>query len=121
MSILFDKVYFRDLLLRDKGFLNSLYKNESLSNREQIKGADDIHLNTVIQILYLIANNEIPVYEDDILQIKNARQFKLILKHFKSHKEFFKLLIGPRESKVKILSSLGGVYCHLFVSIFEEK
>jgi hypothetical protein len=45
-----DKVYFREVLVRDKRFLKDLYHNNKLQNEKQILGADEFHLNTVIKI-----------------------------------------------------------------------
>jgi len=75
MSLIFDKVYFRDILLRDKGFLYALYKNDTLQNRQLILGAELLHLNTLIKLCHLILNNEIPIYAEDITKIKAAKKF----------------------------------------------
>jgi len=120
MSIFFDKVYFRDILMRDKEFLQELYKNESLPNKELIKGADEIRLNTVIQLLHLITNNEIPVFQDDIQKIKQQHLFSYLITNFKSQKSLINILNGSRQSKVNILTKFSNVYCNLLVNLFEE-
>jgi len=120
MNIFFDKVYFRDILMRDKDFLQQLYKGESLQNKGLIKGAKEIHLNTVIQLLHLITNNEIPIFEDDINVIKKQHLFSFLIKHFKNQTSLIKVLNGNRQSKVSILNKFSNVFGNLFVNLFEE-
>jgi hypothetical protein len=120
MGIAIDKVYFREILLRDKGFLYELYKNNKLQNRKKISGADEFHLNTVIKILHLILNNEIPLLEDNYEKVKKARKVPLLKKNFKTHKDFLSIVEGPRERKVSVLQQLSPIFCFLLSALFEE-
>jgi hypothetical protein len=120
MPVIFDQVFARDLLLRDKGFLYELYRNSSIENRNQITGAEDRHLDTLILILYLIVNNEIPTFEEQLQQIKKAKKKNFLKKHFEHHKDFTDLLEGPRNKKVNILRQLSLVFPFLLAALFEE-
>ena len=72
-----DKVYFREVLVRDKRFLTDLYQNNKLQNEKQILGADEFYLNTLIKIFHLILNNTIPILEENVERIKKAKKLPL--------------------------------------------
>ena len=120
MQLAIDKVYFREILPRDKGFLLDLYHNNRLVNQNLIIGADEFHLNTLIQICHLILNNTIPTLKQNFENLKRARKVSLLKKHFKSNKDFLEILYGSREQKVLILKRLSAVFCYLLASLFEE-
>ena len=88
MQIAIDKVYFKEILLRDKRFLYDLYQNNKLQNQNQIVGANEFHLDTLIKIFHLILNNTIPILEQNFEKVKKARKVSLFKKHFKSNKDF---------------------------------
>jgi len=120
MSLPYDQVHVRELLLRDKGFLLQLYKNNTYQNKKLISGADEYHLDTLIKVCHLILNNEIPVFEDDIAKIKKAKRIKLLTKYFKSNKDFLEVLEGQRQNKVQILLRFSSIFGFLLTSLFEE-
>jgi hypothetical protein len=120
METAVDKVYFRQILLRDKDFLFQLYKGNKLQNRNKISGALDIHLNTLCQILHFIMNNTIRVDHNIGEKIKSAKRLPFLKKNFKSQDNFMQIFEGPRENKVKILRQLSSVYCFLLQTLFEQ-
>ena len=120
MQVAFDRVYFREILIRDKRFLFELYKNNKLQNEKQIIATEEFHLNTLIKIFHLILNNAIPILEESVVKIKNARKLPLFKKHFKSHKDFLEILEGPREVKVEVLKKFSALFCLILAALFEE-
>ena len=115
-----DKVYFREVLVRDKRFLNDLYQNNKLQNEKQILGADEFHLNTLIKIFHLILNNTIPILEENVEKIKKARKLPLFKKGFKSSKDFLAMLEAPREEKFLVLKRFSALFSFILASLFEE-
>ena len=78
METIVDKVYFREILIRDKRFLCELYKGNKLQNQNKISGASDSHLNTLCQILHLIMNNAIQVDYKNGEKIKDAKRLPFL-------------------------------------------
>ncbi|SRR6266404_5262379 len=120
MTVLYDRPYMKSLLLRDKGFLLELYKNNSLQNKSQLEGADDARLDTIIRILFLVVNNEIPMFGDHYPLFKRARKEGFLRRHFQQRRTFLKVLEGTRQNKVSILQNFAPVYKFLFAPLFEE-
>ena len=120
METTVDKVYFREVLLRDKDFLNQLYKGNKLQNRNKISGASDIHLKTLCQILHLIMNNAIRVDHSIGEKIKNAKRLPFLKNNFKKQHKFAEIYEGPHENKVRILRQLSSVFCFLLQPLFEQ-
>ena len=120
MQVAIDKVYFREILVRDKRFLNDLYQNNRLQNEKQIVAADEFHLNTLIKNFHLILNNSIPILEENVERIKTAKKLPLFKKHFKSNKDFLEILEGPREAKVLILKKFSALFGVILASLFEK-
>jgi hypothetical protein len=110
----------RDVILRDKSFLLSLFKNNIYQNKKQISGGANIHLNTLLKILHLIVNNEIPIEVSDANAIKKAKKLGLLKKKIKSQNDFTNLLESPAPTKVEFLLRFAGVYRHLLRSLFED-
>ena len=120
METIVDKVYFREILIRDKRFLYDLYKGNKLQNRNKISCASDSHLNTLCQILHFIMNNVIRVDYKNGEKIKDAKRLPFLKNNFKSHQKFVDIYEGPQENKVKILRQLSSVYCFLLQPLFEQ-
>jgi len=120
METVVDKVYFRQVLIRDKDFLYQLYKGNKLQNRNKISGASNLHLNTLCQILHLIVNNVIKVDHESGEKIKSAKRLPFLKHNFKSHHKFTEIYDSPQENKVKILRQLSSVYCFLLEPLFER-
>lgn len=120
MKIAFDVVHIRDLLLNQKSFLNNLYSFNSYQNKKLLSGADNQSLNTLIKVLHLILNNEIPILVEDVQVLKKSKKCGLLKKSIKSTEKFVELLEGDRKSKLDFLLLLTSVYRPLLRSLFEE-
>ena len=120
MRVPFDSVHMRELLLNQKEFLKDLYSFNSYQNRKLIISADNQSLNTLLKILHLILNNEIPILEEDVNVIKKAKKLGLLKNTIKSNEKFIELLEGERKNKVDFLVLFSNVYTPLLRSIFEE-
>lgn len=109
-----DKIYMRDLMITHKKLLLDLFKNEpnTLSN------VNDFQMNTVIRILHLIFNNEIPLLEENFQKLKKSRRLKNLLQHFKKEKHFLQTLQLDSETKRTLLKRFTACYPYLFHSIF---
>ena len=120
MKTAFDVVHMRDLLLNEKSFLKQLYTLNTYQNKTLINGADNQSLNTIIKILHLILNNEIPILVEDVTILKKSKKFGLLQKKIKGSDKFIELLEGERKPKLDFLLSLANVYHFLLRSLFEE-
>ena len=114
-NIVLDKVYMRNILIRDKLFLLHLFKNEQPN---ALANASNMQMNTVIRILHLIFNNEIELLEENYKALKNSRRLKGLLQHFDSEKNFLRTLNLETESKRQLLKKFSSCYPYLFHSIF---
>ena len=119
MSIVYDKVHLRDIFLRDKRFLLDLYSNNIYQNKKLIASATQEHLNTLLKILHLIANNEIPIEKDDFDLIKKAKKVGLLRKKIKTNSDFLALLSSAEEKRI-YLRRFAGVFRSLLKPFFEE-
>lgn len=120
MKIAFDVVHMRDLLLEQKSFLKELFSLNNYQNKKLISNADSKSLNTLIKVLHLILNNEIPILVDDVQALKKSKKFGLLLRSVKAKDKFVELLEGERKKKVDFLLAFTGVYRFLLRSLFEE-
>ncbi len=118
MKTAFDVVHMRDLLLNEKSFLKQLYTLNTYQNKKLINGADNQSLNTLIKILHLILNNEIPILVEDVTILKKSKKFGLLQKKIKGSDKFIELLEGERKPKLDFLLSLANVYHFLLRSLF---
>ena len=120
MRVPFDSVHMRELLLNQKEFLKDLYSFNSYQNKKLIISADNQSLNTLLKILHLILNNEIPILVEDVQVLKKSKKCGLLKKSIKSTEKFVELLEGDRKSKLDFLLLLTSVYRPLLRSLFEE-
>ena len=81
-QVFLDKTYLRSLLKRDRGFLLNLFRGSSQENAKVLNSATEAQLNTLIKILHLILNDEIPLTKDNFLIVKKS-------KHLAKLKNFF--------------------------------
>ena len=119
MSILYDVVHLRDILLRDKRFLIDLYSNNLYQNKKRVASATQEHLNTLLKILHLVANNEIPIEKSEFDVLKKAKKVGLLRKKIKTNNDFLALLDEPEEKRI-FLRRFAGVYGSLLKPLFEE-
>lgn len=55
------KIQLRQLMLRDKSFLKSLYLSNSLSNKTTLAFSSRSQILTLIKVLFWLARGEIPI------------------------------------------------------------
>lgn len=68
------------MLIRDKGFLYSLYEGSNdLKNNRILLNASDSQLNTLIRYLHFVASGKIPIKKQNF-EIIPASKIKLIKK-----------------------------------------
>jgi hypothetical protein len=113
-NLALDKVFMRNILIRDKKFLLNLFQNES----NVLNNANNFQMNTVIRVIHLILNNEIELLEKNFKALKNSKRLKSLLQHFDSEKNFLKTLQLGSESKRQLLKKFNACYPYLFYSIF---
>ena len=114
-NVAIDRIYMRDILIRNKKFLLSLFQNEQPN---VLTNANDFQMNTVIRIVHLILNNEIELLEKNFKALKNSKRLKSLLQHFDSEKNFLKTLKLETETKRQLLKKFTACYPYLFFSIF---
>lgn len=110
-----DFIYMRDLMITNKSFLLALFQ-QSVPN--VLNNANLFQMNTVIRVLYLIFNNDIPLYEENYQALKRSKRLKKLLQLFKKEKDFLKTLHIETETKRKLLKQFSACYPYLFHSIF---
>ena len=65
----------RSYLIRDKGFLKSLYEGENkVKNNRILMVACDTKLNTLIRLLHFITNGEIKIKRENFEVLRNHRK-----------------------------------------------
>jgi len=110
-----DKVYLRNIMIRDKLFLLSLFQNKQPS---VLINASDLEMNTVIRVIHLIFNNEIELLEENYEALKKSKRLKILMQNFDLEKNFLQTLYLETESKRKLLKKFNSCYPYLFHSIF---
>lgn len=95
-----DKTSLKSAMIRDKGFIKELFIGNSVSNAKLLNFAEDVQLNTLIKILYFVANGEIKVKKSFS---DNVKQIKLLRKHFESKQAAMNLIKNSRVAKIKAL------------------
>ena len=113
-----DIPYFRQLLINDKGFLYSVYKENILANKRKIANVSDSQLTLLIKIIHLIANHVIELDEEQGKQLVKAKKLPVIKKLFLSNADYTKLIQGPREKKIQALMQVVKVLPILMYPLF---
>ena len=115
------KEVFKTLLIRDKGFLKSLYEGEDKSKRFRIlKSVSDTKLNTLIRFLHFLSNGEIKIKKVNFDIIQENRKLNFIKRHVEKNSALKTLLESEREEKIKFLKQLIGIYPALLYCLFNE-
>lgn len=113
----FDKSAVKSAMIRDKAFLKELFSGNSLTNLKTLKSADDVQLNTLIKILYFVANGEIKVKEN----FREASKKISILRKFVENKSSAqKLIKDSRLNKIQFLKHFIDHFQLLLYHIFNE-
>lgn len=108
------------LLIRDKGFLYSLYEGENILRKKRtIYCANDSQLNTLIKYLHYVACGKIPILKLNFEKIPSSK-LKLIKTKLEKSFKFDHMLSSDREIKVQFLLKLINIYSHLLYICFNE-
>ena len=120
MSLSRDQV--KTYLIRDKGFLKSLYEGENhLMKRRILQSSDDSKLNTLIKYLHFVANGEIHITSNNFSVIKESKKLPLIVKMVEKKTKTLNLLQSSREIKLNFLLKLSHIYSQLLFALFNEQ
>jgi len=115
-----DQESVKALLLRDKGFLKSLYESSStLSANNTLTSASDVKLNTLIKFIHLVANGEIKIKKNHYDAL-NKKQMKTIERHLESKTAVKRLLKEERQEKLKVLKRFSPVAHQLLYTLFNQ-
>ena len=120
MSLSRDQV--KTYLIRDKGFLKSLYEGENhLMKRRILQSCDDSKLNTLIKYLHFVASGEIKIKSSNFQILHESKILKIIVKHVEKKAKVLALLRGSRITKLQFLLKLTKVYGPLLFALFNEQ
>ena len=120
MSLSRDQV--KTYLIRDKGFLKTLYESENhLTKRRILQSADDTKLNTLIKYLHFVATGEIHMTANNFAVVKESKRLPLIVMTVEQKTKTLNLLQSPRETKLKFLLKLSQIYSQLLYALFNEQ
>jgi len=110
----------KQLLERDKVFLEELYSSQSVPNTKRIlKNASDNKLDTVIRLFHFISNGEIKIRKEDFNEM-SKRHVLYMKKSFEKKKSVSSLLKSERALKLKALEKMASVYPQLLYPLFNE-
>lgn len=113
----------KNCLVRDKGFLKNLYNGDdsnALVKRRILNTADDSQLNTLIKVLYFLANGEIQMKKSHFEKLENAKKIKLIQNCVEKKSNALKLLNSSRADKLRFLLKLTSELHYLLYTLFNE-
>ena len=112
---------FKNYLIRDKGFLKSLYEGEDKNQKFRILNvASDTKLNTLIRFLHFLSNGEIKIKKANFDVLQSNRKLNLIKRQVEKKAALARLLKSERQEKLKFLKKLCGVYSALLYCLFNE-
>ena len=110
----------KSLLQRDKLFLKSLYKSDSVSKSRRILSfATDAEINTLLKCLHYISNGEIPIKKEHFARLEK-RHISLIRQKLESKSMCQKTLQKARKEKLQFLFKLSKTYPFLLTPLFVE-
>jgi hypothetical protein len=111
----------RNLLLRDKVFLRTLYNSDNnLSAKRVLNGANDSQLNTLLKYLHFLANGEIKIKKSNFEIIESHKKLHLIKQQVESKKALRTILNKERPEKLQFLNKLSQIYNAILYSLFNE-
>lgn len=118
--IFVDKVFMLQLFLKEKKFLNDLYRGSSVMNQRILNFAQESSLNVLLRILFLIANGIISIPRDKVETLKRSRKLKYFVSDFDNKASFNILLHSNRENKLKVLRKYANVFDSLLFTMFND-
>lgn len=118
--IFVDKVFMLQLFLKEKKFLNDLYRGSSVMNQRILNFAQESSLNVLLRLLFLIANGIISIPRDKVETLKKSRKLKYFVSDFDNKPNFNILLHSNRENKLKVLRKYANVFDSLLYTMFND-
>ena len=116
-----NKETLRSYLVRDKGFLKSLYEGESkMKNNRILTVACDTKLNTLIRLLHYISNGEIKIKRENFETIRDHRKLNVLKRHVEKKSNLQRLLKSERVAKLKFLKNFSAIYSSILYCLFNE-
>lgn len=115
-----DNITLRNLFIRDKGFLKSLYDNTTVENRRILSYTSDTQLNTLLKYLHVVSNGQIPMSKNNFDQIVNHKKLSLIKRHTEKKANLIASLHMSRDAKLKFLNQLSKIYNPILYALFNE-
>ena len=116
----FSNEHMKNLLLRDKTFLKSLYEGPNpLKNKRVLISANDSQLNTLLKYLNSVCNGQIKIKKENFELISNAKKISS-LKAIDSKKKLSEMLKSDRVLKLTFLKKFSNVYGPLLYILFNE-
>lgn len=112
---------FKSYLVRDKGFLKSLYEGDNrIKNNRILTVACDTKLNTLIRLLHYICNGEIKIKRENFEIIRDHRKLNVLKRHVEKKSNLQRLLQSERGEKLKFLKNFSAIYSSILYCFFNE-
>lgn len=113
-----DRQRFKQLLVRDKLWLQELYSTSSEPTRKRLViSASDKKIDTLLKFLHLLSNGEIKMHKEDFESL-NKKQVAILKKNFESKAGIKRLINSERQDKLKKISKLMCVLPFLLRTLF---
>jgi hypothetical protein len=107
-------------LIRDKGFLKSLFTEDSVSKKKRLlNGARDSQLLTLIYFLHYLSNGEVKMKKEHFNQIEKNK-ISLLKKKLESKQALTSMVSGDRKHIVFFLNKLCDRFHELLYPLFNE-
>jgi hypothetical protein len=113
-----NKDVMKTYLIRDKGFLKSIY--ESQNSRKLLQTAEDSELKTLILFLHFLANGEIHLKKENFDKLNEFKKLSILRKSVEKKTRVLNLLKSSRVVKITFLLKLLKVFPFLLYPLFNE-
>ena len=116
-----NKVVFRSHLVRDKGFLKTLYEGENkVKNNRILSVANDSKLDTLIVLLHFITNGDIKIKKENFEVMRDHKKLNVLRRHVEKKSSVNVLLQSERIDKLKFLKQFSAIYSSILYCLFNE-
>lgn len=112
---------FKQMLIRDKEWLEMLYSTSSLPARKRVlTTASDKKLDTLIRFFNLLSNGDIKMHKKNFEALE-TRYIRLLKKSFEKKSATRKLLNAERDKKLNVLQKLLKALPFLLYTLFNDE
>lgn len=119
MSIL-NKINVKNVLVRDKLFLKSLYEGDTQKNKKILSVANDTELDTLLKYLHFLSNGEIDITKENFEKIQATKKLQILRKKVEKKIQVLRVIKSARSEKLKFLNIFQHIYPFLLYSLFNE-